>query len=133
MVVVGSDASLGGCGRASIYTATKGYALNLAESLWTELKPFGVDVVTLIFYLADTPLLRSVLARKGIPIESINPAKPTDLVRATLEALPNGPTLTWGVEPESADTLTSPARRRDRIEYLTAGMTAFYGVEDDGV
>ena len=48
LILVGSEAALGGTGRLAIYTATKGCMLNFGESLWKELKPRGVDVLNLL-------------------------------------------------------------------------------------
>lgn len=126
IVIVGSIAALGGGARSGIYSATKGYALNLGESLWAELKPFGVDVLTLLFAIADTPTLRAVLARNGIPIEAANATPPADIAAATLNAIGDGPTLTFGVAADSPDTLTSPARRRDRVNEVSAILEGFY-------
>ena len=61
LILVGSEAALGGTGRLAIYTATKGFALNLGESLWHELKPLGVDVLNVVLGATDTPKLRALL------------------------------------------------------------------------
>lgn len=127
IVIVGSIASLGGVPRAAMYTATKGYALNLGESLWAELKPRGVDVLTLVFNVADTPLLRSVLARQGIPVEAANATPPDVLARATLDQLANGPTFLWQFEPDGPDSLTSAGRRRERVVEQGGYLEGFYG------
>ncbi len=131
IVIVGSIAALGGGARSGIYSATKGYALNLGESLWAELKPLGVDVLTLLFAIADTPTLRAVLARNGIPIEAANATPPAEIVRATLDAIADGPTLTFGVAADSPDTLTSPARRRERVNEVSAILEGFYSASED--
>src|SRR3546814_19933675 len=41
IVIVSSSAALGGSARIGIYSATKAFGLNLGESLWAELAPFG--------------------------------------------------------------------------------------------
>src|SRR3546814_10558242 len=46
IVIVSSSAALGGSARIGIYSATKAFGLNLGESLWAELAPFGVDVLS---------------------------------------------------------------------------------------
>ena len=61
LVLVGSEAAQGCTGRLAIYTATKGFALNLGESLWHELKPLGVDVINVVRGATDT--LPKVTAR----------------------------------------------------------------------
>lgn len=131
MIVIGSHASFAGCGRAAIYTATKGYAHNFAESMWAELKPHGVDVLSFVFAVADTATLRAVLARKNVPLESVNATPPADLAHAALNALPNGPTYVWGYAADSDDTMRGANIRRLTVEAHTNGMVAYYGEEDE--
>lgn len=130
LLIVGSAASFGGCARAGIYTATKGYALNLGESLWAELKPLGVDVLTLCFLVGDTPVLRSALARKGIPVEAVGAASTAVLAHAALAALPDGPLLNYDEDPVSPSPLDSAAARRDHVLKFSAGLDLFYGEAD---
>jgi short-subunit dehydrogenase len=130
LLIVGSAASFGGCARAGIYTATKGFALNLGESLWAELKPQGVDVLTLCFSVADTPVLRSTLARIAVPVEAVGAAPTHDLARAALDALPNGPMLNFDEDPAAPSPLTSAAARRAHLLRVSAGLEQFYGKPD---
>jgi short-subunit dehydrogenase len=125
LVVVGSGAAFGGGARGAIYTATKGFALNLTESLWAELKPHGVDVIALLFFVGDTPTLRRALARVGIPIESAGAADATALARGTLEALPAGPVFLWD-EKAPDDPLTGTDARRKRVESVSTTLDWFY-------
>lgn len=131
IVIVGSIAAMGGGARSGIYSATKGYALNLGESLWAELRSRGVDVLTLLFAIADTPTLRTVLERHDIPLESAHATPPAELARATLDAIAEGPTFVWGTDPDSPDSLMSPGRRRDRVNEVTKILDSFYGVPTD--
>lgn len=126
IIVVGSEAAFGGVGLSGIYTATKGFALNLCESLWAELAPRGVDVVTLLFKIADTPMLRETLARRGIPVEATGASDPVALARGTIEALGDGPVYNPdAVSPD--DPVTSNAARRERVNAKTEQMKFFYG------
>lgn len=125
IVIVGSEAAFGGGARGALYTATKGYALNLGESLWAELAPHGVDVVTLLFKISDTPTLRSVLARKGIPIEAVGATPPEALATATLNALPHGPTLNFD-EATPDEPYISSAQRRARAIAVSTALESFY-------
>ncbi len=125
IVIVGSEAAFGGGARGALYTASKGFALNLGESLWAELAPQGVDVLTLLFKIADTPTLRGVLARKGIPIAVTGATAPELLAKATIEALPHGPVLNFD-EAGPDDSLTSSAMRRTRTQGVSASLEAFY-------
>ena len=125
IVAVGSEAAFGGGARGALYTASKGYALNLCESLWAELRPHGVDVLTLLFKIADTPTLREVLARHGIPIEATGAASTARLARETILALPDGPVFNFDEEAPD-DPLTSAARRRARALEVSAKLEAFH-------
>jgi short-subunit dehydrogenase len=127
LLIVGSAAAFGGGARAGIYTATKGFGLNLGESLWAELKPHGVDVLTLCFLVSDTPVLRSALARNAIPVEAVGAASTTDLARAALDALPDGPMLNFDEDLAAPNPLTSAAARREHVLQVSAGLEQFYG------
>jgi hypothetical protein len=65
VLIVGSEAALGGQGRLSMFTANKGYAINVGESPWQEWQSHGVDVlnaiINAIIGATDTPHLRHAL------------------------------------------------------------------------
>ena len=126
MIVVGSQAAFGGVAQAAIYTATKGFALNLCESLWAELTPQGVDVLTLLFNIADTPMLRETLAKRGIPIEATGASDPARLASAAIDALGSDPML-YPDATSTSDSLTSSAVRRQRVETQSQVIKLFYG------
>lgn len=126
LIVVGSEAAFGGAALSGIYTATKGFALNLCEALWAELKPRGVDVVTLLFKIADTPMLRETLAKRGIPVEATGASDTAMLARGTIAALGSGPIYNPDeVSPE--DSVTSNAARRERVVTKSELLKFFYG------
>lgn len=129
LLVIGSQAAFGGGARAAIYTATKAYALNLGESIWAELKPQGVDVLTFLFDIADTPKLRSVLARKNIPVEATGAAAVEDLARVAIGALDQGPVLWFDEKPEHAGQLVSGSARRDRVVQVSKMLEGLYAPE----
>ena len=126
IIVVGSEAAFGGVAQSGIYTATKGFALNLGEALWAELTLRGVDVITLLFKIADTPMLRETLARRGIPVEATGASDAGALARGTIDALGCGPIY----NPDEAspdDPVTSNAARRERVVAKSELMKFFYG------
>jgi len=125
LIVVGSEAAFGGGARGALYTASKGYALNLCESLWAELRPHGVHVQTLLFKIADTPTLREVLGRKNIPIEATGAVAPARLARETISALPDGPLFNFDEEAPD-DPLTSATVRRARVLAVSEQLEGFY-------
>jgi short-subunit dehydrogenase len=126
IVVVGSEAAFGGVAQSGIYTATKGFALNLCETMWAELAPLGIDVVTLLFKIADTPTLRGVLAKRSIPVEATGATDPEELARGTIDALGDGPV--YNPDAESVDDpVTSNAARRGRVLAKSEMLKLFYG------
>jgi uncharacterized protein len=125
LLIVGSEAAFGGGARGALYTASKAYALNLGESLWAELRPFGVAVQTLLFKIADTPTLRAVLARKNIPIEVTGAVSTEHLSRATIDALFDGPVFNFDEEADGAASTTATGRRA-RVNDVSAQLEGFY-------
>jgi short-subunit dehydrogenase len=65
IVLVSSAAGLLGRSTMATYGATKAFDIVLAEALWAELHPSGVDVLVPILGATDTPALRAVLAKHG--------------------------------------------------------------------
>jgi short-subunit dehydrogenase len=127
ILLVGSEAALGGTGRLAIYTATKGYALNFGESLWQELGPKGVDVLNLLIGATDTPKLRTVFARNGISPDVVSLTAADDVARIGLANLRHGPTVVLNEALDSESPLMSARVRRDRVEWQSKFLDNFYG------
>ena len=113
LLLVGSQAALGGIRKLAMYTATKGFALNLGESLWAEWKDRGVDVLNLVIGTVDTPTMRDAMVKLNIADAlTMTLPKADDLALLALEQLGNGPTL---IHPEDTlvqvETAPGPARR----------------------
>lgn len=129
LLLVGSEAALGGTARLAIYTATKGYALNLGESLWLELKPHGVDVLNLLLGATDTPKLRTVLAKHGLSADTITLTPSAEVARIGLEQLADGPTVVLAALQDSTDTRMSAKSRRERVDVQSRFLDHFYGAD----
>ena len=115
VLLVGSGACYGGASFMAVYSASKAFDLCLGEGLWTELRPYGVDVLNLILGRTDTPMFRQHLAERGLPVPA-NLASPDDVARIGLERLPHGPIHNWGQADDAAGYVSSSAAaRRDRI------------------
>ncbi|MFA7552900.1 MAG: SDR family NAD(P)-dependent oxidoreductase [Spongiibacteraceae bacterium] len=96
LLLVGSQAGLGGNKKYSMYTGTKGFMLNFGESLWIEWKDKGVDVLNLLISVVDSPTLRTQMKASNIPgwdLPDIGVPKPVDVARIGLRELSNGPTF----------------------------------------
>ena len=59
LLLVNSYACYGGGQFMACYTGSKAFDLNFAESLWAELKPHGVDVLSLVMGMTDTPAFKA--------------------------------------------------------------------------
>jgi short-subunit dehydrogenase len=92
MIFVSSGSAVVGTSYVGSYSASKAFDLNLAEALWDELHPFGVDVLATVVGAADTPGWRAENpnpeAKAWPPVMSA-----ADTVSETLEAL--GKTVTF--------------------------------------
>jgi short-subunit dehydrogenase len=90
MLLVGSGAAYSGGPSMAVYSGSKAFDLCFGESLWAELQPSGVDVLSLVLAITDTPALRKVLADKGRPLPS-RMASASHMAEVGLARLPFGP------------------------------------------
>ncbi len=63
IILMSSGTGLVGSPYYAHYAATKSYLINLAEGLWYEFKPYGVDVLACIAGLTTTPKIKAAIAR----------------------------------------------------------------------
>jgi len=95
LLLVGSGAAFGGAPSMAVYSGAKAFALRFGEGLWAELRPFGVDVLSLVLGITDTPALHELLQEKGQPPPS-RMASPARVAEVGLDRLPHGPVYSWG-------------------------------------
>jgi short-subunit dehydrogenase len=127
LVLVNSGACYGGASILASYSACKGFLLNFAEGLWAELRPHGVDVLTIALDKTDTPMLRGTLERNGLPIPP-DLASPDTVAETALERLPHGPIHNWGLaDDEPGENWPSAAARRAHVLKIDAGSAAIFG------
>ncbi len=126
ILLMSSGAGLGGQPRVAIYSGTKAFELNFGESLWVELRKYGVDVLSVAAPAMDTPVLRAALAAKNLQPQGVY--DPKEVVRTALQYLPVGPTYVFPLGPhESAEVLNDA--RRARLLAVTEFTKAFFGSE----
>lgn len=116
IVLVTSGAAWAGGSHLAVYGASKAFNLVLAESLWAELGPKGVDVLTMILGRTDTPAFRRVL--NGREAEGL--ADPDDVARDMLDHLAEGPTFPPDPTPFSG------LPRRQAVELMTRGSALLH-------
>jgi short-subunit dehydrogenase len=117
IVLVGSGAGLIGAPNMVAYGATKAFDMVMGEALWAELHDQGVDVLSLVLGMTDTPALRRLMRKRGqltsadddAPIPGAVSAEET--AAAALANLTNGPTYFVGdMLRDGAKTLGSMPR-----------------------
>jgi short-subunit dehydrogenase len=115
ILLVNSGACYGGASALGPYSGSKAFMLCFAEALWAELRPHGVDVLTLVLGRTDTPEFRRLLAEKGVrPPPDL--ASPGEVARIGLERLPHGPIHNWGQADDAAGMSNlSATQRRERV------------------
>jgi short-subunit dehydrogenase len=115
LLLVNSGACYGGLRGLAAYTASKAFMLCFAEALWGELRPHGVDVLTLVLGQTDTPAYRKLLAEKNQPLPT-GWASPANVAEEGLARLGHGPVHNWGQADDAAGYgPNSPAQRRARV------------------
>jgi uncharacterized protein len=116
LALVTSGAAWAGGSHLAIYGASKAFDLLLAESLWAELGPLGVDVLAVVLGATDTPALRRLIGNRDI-----GPLADADAVaRDLLDHLGDGPT--FPPDPSPSGTL----RRRDAVQLMSQGAAALH-------
>jgi len=127
IILVGSHAAFGGTKKLALYTATKGFILNLGESLWAEWQQHNVDVLNLVIGSTDTPTMRAHMAAHGMPIPDDLPTA-QQIVPLGLDALGSVPTL---VHPDDLDLaegeLSRGLQRRNHVLESTEISAKFIG------
>ena len=127
ILLVNSGACYGGSRFMPVYSASKAFTLCFAEGLWDELRDHGVDVLTLVMHITDTPALRTLLAEKGLPVPE-NIARPEAVAAFGLERLPHGPIANWGLaDDEPGYALISAADRRERVRAIGVASAHVFG------
>lgn len=97
IIVMASGAGLGGQPNLAMYSATKAFEINLAESLWAEYHERGIDVIAIAAPIMRTPMLLRTVP-EGFDISDVyNPADVTHnalaglLAGESLQIIPDGP------------------------------------------
>jgi short-subunit dehydrogenase len=127
LLLVNSGACYGGASFLATYAASKAFELCFAEGLWSELRPYDVDVLSLVLGMTDTPAFRALLASKGLPVPP-GIAKPEAVAEVGLAQLPQGPVYNWGQANDVAGFAPlSPDQRRARILAIDASSKHVFG------
>jgi len=114
LVLTSSGAGFQGTGWVASYSAAKAYDLALAEALWWEWKPLGVDVLALCPGSTATPGMlgnRPLLAAESM-------ARPEDVANEALDALGSGPVCIPGEDNRRARAALEKLPRSKLVEIM---------------
>lgn len=114
IIVMASGAGLGGQPNLALYSATKAFEINFAESLWAEYHDRGIDVIGIAAPIMRTPtLLRMVPAG----FDTDDTFDPADVTHNALAGLQAGVPLQ--IVPDGPGQEKQPQVLADRIARLT--------------
>jgi short-subunit dehydrogenase len=91
IVLMSSLAGYQGAPRIATYAASKAFNIVLGEGLWSELKPYGVDVV-----VSSAGAIRTPGYAKAAAKDAPGTLDAHEVANRTLDALGHGPTVTPG-------------------------------------
>ena len=133
LLLVNSAAAYGGGSFLAAYSATKAFDLCFAEGLWAELRPHGVDVLSLVMTTTDTPALRALLSEKALPLPP-GLARADDVAAFGLTRLSDGPVQNWAQpEDEAGYAPMSAGQRRARVLALDQHSKMVFGDGAEGL
>lgn len=121
VLLVNSGACYGGSKYLAIYCAAKAFQLNFAESLWSELRLYGVDVLSIVLGRTDTPGYRRRREGRGVHVGTAKEeglASPDEVAAEALARLPHGPVHNFGLADDDALFGSSAATRREKVVIL---------------
>lgn len=119
VILMSSLAGNVGSAQLAVYAASKAFTLVLADALWAELHPQGVDVLAVQPGSTRTPgWLSSQPA--GDEMQGLPVMEPADVVREALAALGVDPGIVPGELNRQSAALLAGLPRRDAIELVSA-------------
>lgn len=122
IVLMSSLASLAGSHYQATYAATKAFDTVLAEGLWHELAPEGIDVLGVLAGLTRTP---SLLAAEPKTEGGMDPA---DVASGALDYLGKGPNWVAGAENQALAKSLWPVPRVGLVNALSRAGAELFGL-----
>lgn len=129
IILLSSMSAVAGSALTATYAATKSFDQVLAEGLWAEMSPLGIDVLSLIAGATRTPAME----RSGALIggEAFPGMDPEDVAREGLANLGNGPTWVAGEDNRAGYEYLRTLPRADAVGFMSQGARTIYGLPDD--
>jgi short-subunit dehydrogenase len=128
IVIMSSIAGFQGSGYLSTYAATKAFNRVLAEGLWYEWKPKGVDVIGCCAGATATPNYINTKPGKASQLEP-KPQEPEQVVEECLRKIGKTPSFISGTGNKLVSFLMQHIfSRKKTVEIMGDGMTKMYGI-----
>ncbi|MDT7763060.1 MAG: uncharacterized protein QOC63_2480 [Mycobacterium sp.] len=121
IVLVASLACVAGSATLAVYSAVKAFQHNLAEGLWAELRPHGVDVCCTPLGMTYTPAFQ----RLGFEYDPQMHMLSDDVAREIVENIGNGPVHVVGERNRAMASQIWTIDRRPLVEMMSAASTDF--------
>ncbi|CAN5456384.1 SDR family NAD(P)-dependent oxidoreductase [soil metagenome] len=125
IVIMSSMAMAAGSAFNATYCAAKAYEVILAEALWSELQPLGVDVMSVIAGATDTPSMHASVdgwsSYDGV-------MDPTELVLGALDHLGAGPSYVPGENNRAGAQFLWPGSRVQLSQLMSQATAEMYGL-----
>ena len=115
LILCSSGAGFQGTGFVAGYSAAKAWSLALAEALWWEWRPHGVDVLALCPGSTATPGMLGNAPR----LDAAAMARPADVAREALDALGHGPVCIPGEDNRRARAALDELPRQQVVELVS--------------
>ena len=122
LILMSSLGSLSGSAYVTTYAASKAFDTILAEGLWQEFTPKGIDVVGCLAGATDTETFREDTG--GMP----DAMDPLDVARETLDFLGRGPTFIPGATNRKRVRAMWPTPRIPLIQGLSRANAENFGL-----
>jgi short-subunit dehydrogenase len=127
IVLLSSMVAFSGSAYVATYAATKAFDRVLAEGLWRELAPHGVDVLGVVAGATRTP---SMLASNPGFASAPDLMEPEAVARGALAALGRGPLWIAGARNRELAKGMEPVSRVALINAMSGASAALYGLSD---
>ncbi len=125
IILMSSMSGFQGTALVSSYAATKAFNINLAQGLWAELKPQGVDVLACVAGATSTPGFEhstpEAVRAKAFPMP------PEPVAREGLRALGKRPVHVVGRLNRSVDRVIGLLGRTNRTRFFSKATQDIYG------
>lgn len=123
ILLMSSGSALGGTPFLAMYSATKSFELNLAESLWGELSQSEVEIIVVVAPAMSTPFFQKNIAGQGFKLDHIH--TPEEVASKSLAQLGHGPLIMFPTVRRQAPEKVTKERYDELLLSLEAGKSFF--------